>query len=75
MKAGEQNKGQLLRRTATPYKVWENHKFCAGEIVKVIYEYSGGYTKVSREDGKVDYIIYSPEEWEANELKVVNESR
>ena len=47
MKPGEQNKGQLLRRTATPYKVWENHKFPVGEIVKVIYENSGGYTRVS----------------------------
>ena len=64
MQVGEQNKGQLLRRTVTPYKVWENHKFPVGEIVKVIYENSGGYTRVSREDGKVDYIIYSPKEWE-----------
>jgi len=64
MKVGEQNKGQLLRRTAIPYKVWENHKFPVGEIVKVIYENSGGYSRVSREDGKVDYIIYSPGEWE-----------
>jgi len=64
MNPGEQNKGQLLRRTATPYKVWENHKFCAGEIVKVIYENSGGYTRVSRVNGKVDFIVYSPEEWE-----------
>ena len=64
MKVGEQNKGQLLRRTDTPHKSWGNHKFCVGEIVKVLYESPAGHTKVSREDGKVDYIIYSPEEWE-----------
>ena len=64
MKVGEQNKGQLLRRTATPYKDWENHKFPAGEIVKVISESSGGFAKVSRVNGKVDFIVYSPEEWE-----------
>lgn len=64
MKPGEQNKGQLLRRTETPYVNYGNHKFCAGEIVKVIYESSGGYARVSREDGKVDFIVYSSEEWE-----------
>jgi hypothetical protein len=64
VKVGEQNKGQLLRRTEAPYVIYDNHKFCAGEIVKVIYEESGGYTKVSRANGKVDFIVYSPEEWE-----------
>ena len=64
MNPGEQNKGQLLRRTDTPYVDYENHKFCSGEVVKVISESSGGYARVSRMNGKVDFIVYSPEEWE-----------
>ena len=64
MKPGEQNKGQLLRRTEAPYVNYDNHKFCAGEVVKVISESSGGFAKVSRMNGEVDFIVYSPEEWE-----------
>jgi len=36
----------------------------AGEVVKAISESSGGFAKVSRMNGEVDFIVYSPEEWE-----------